>query len=102
MMNSSNRAAEFDMIYKKYNDITDYNILRIPEDIRVKIMSLHPNKLDYLVLCNSRKEELDFDLALVSKKLKDDESYGLRNIHDRIHFLFSYSKFILTQQAIKI
>ena len=93
-MNSNDRAAEFDIIYKKYKDITDYRVLRIPEDIRAKIVSLHPNKLDYLMLCDCKKEDLDFDLALVSKKLKDDESYGLRNIHDRIHFLLSYSKFL--------
>lgn len=101
-MNSNDRAAEFDMIYKKYKDITDYTVLRVPDDIRVKVLSLHPNKLDYLVLCDSKKEELDLDLALVSKKLKDDESYGLRNIHDRIHFLFSYSIIILTKQVIRI
>ncbi len=93
-MNSNDRAAEFDMIYKKYKDISDYKVLRIPEETKVKILSLHPNKLDYLIDCESSKDELDFDQALVSKNLKDDESYGLRNIHDRIHFLFSYSRFM--------
>ena len=57
------------------------------------------------MLCDCKKEDLDFDLDLVSKMLKEDESYGLRNIHDRIHFLFTYSKlnfYYFFQQAIEI
>ena len=93
-MNSNILADEFDVINNKYKDISDYKLFRLPEEIIVKIASLHPNKLDYLILCESKKGDLEQDLASVSKKLKEDESYGLRNIHDRIHFFFSFSNIL--------
>jgi hypothetical protein len=89
-----NISSEFDLIYKKYRHIEDFEKLRIPEEVKNKILSLHPLKLDYLKLSEVNLEDLESDLKIVSDKLTDEESYGIRNIHDRIHFFLTKSNFI--------
>jgi hypothetical protein len=87
-MNES--ASEFDRIYDKYinNDIKSLNI---PEEIINKTLSLHPQNLDYLALSLANKDDLSLDLKYLIKKIKEEDYYGLRNLHDRIHFIFTNS-----------
>lgn len=85
-------ASEFDLIYKKYKEIEDFEKLRIPHEVKVKYLSLHPLKLDYLQVCEVALSDLEEDLKIVSSKLVEEESYGIRNIHDRIHFFLTQSK----------
>lgn len=65
--------------------------MRIPDIIKYKVLSFHPTLIDYLKLCEINISELDNDLKVVTKKLTEEESYGIRNIHDRIHFILSSS-----------
>jgi flagellin-specific chaperone FliS len=92
---TQNISSEFDLIYKKYKDFDDYTKLRIPEEVKIKSLALHPLKLDYLKICEVLLSDLGSDLKLVSVKLAEEESYGIRNIHDRIHFFLSASKILL-------
>ena len=83
-------------MFDKYIDVIDYTTLRIPKEIIIKTLSLHPINIDYLIITSATKDQLDKDLTLLSKILKEEESYGLRNLHDRIHFLFTNSTFLIT------
>jgi hypothetical protein len=85
-------SSEFDLIYKKYRNIEDFQKLRVPDKVLNKIMALHPSRLDYLKLIEIKIEDLEHDLKIVLEKLMDEESYGIRNIHDRIHFFLTLSK----------
>lgn len=90
MLNSNDTASEYDKIYDKYINY-DINSLNIPDEIINKTLSVHPLNLDYLALCQANKDDLSKDLKFMMKKIKEEDYYSLRNIHDRIHFLFTNS-----------
>ena len=92
MLSHKEFISELDPIYDKYIDLIDYNILKVPSEIIVKTLSLHMNNVDYLVVTTAKKSELVKDFALGLLKLKEEESFVLRNIYDRICFLFTSSK----------
>lgn len=86
-------TTEFDPINKKYFNLNDPLLLRIPAEIFYKFLSFHPVNVDYLRLANAKYELLKRDLVNISKLVNEDQSYGIRNIYDRIHFMFCKCKF---------
>ena len=89
----NNISDEYDLIYNKYKKIEKPIDLNISYSVKNSFLALHPINLDYIKLSELESKTLNKDLELIISLLKEEESYGLRNIHDRIHFLYSYSKF---------
>lgn len=95
----NNRCPNLKAFVKKYNieikkDLAMFDSMGIPSNICVKELALHPQNLDYVRLpfiCSI--DYLLNDLNIATESLKKNEIYGLRNIHDRIYFLFSKCKY---------
>lgn len=84
--------SDVDVFFKKYEDIVDFDMLHVDNLIKNKNLAFHPKRLDYLLIGEMNLKEVKFDLDLMIQSLTREENYGPRNIHDRIHFLFSKSK----------
>ena len=86
-------------IDKKYKEVFDYKMFSIPNEIKCKVLALHPDIVDYVAITETKKSYLDNDLTIVSKLLlpKNKKSeinyYGIQNIFDRINFLFLKNSF---------
>ena len=57
-------------------------------------MAFHPVKVDYLDLALSKQgnqavEAIKRNLREAVEYLRDEESYGHRNVHDRCHFILA-------------
>ena len=78
---------DYDEEYKKYSTITDPYYFKIPEAVKCKELSLHPTLLDYLRIAEVNQKVLASDLEIVSKP-NIEMNYGIKNIYDRITFLF--------------
>ena len=70
-----------------------YNVKRmnLPKEIKYPQFSLHPLNVDYLFLCEVNEKDFKNDLNVITKLINVDQTYGKRNLYDRLNFLFSVS-----------
>lgn len=62
-------------------------------------LGLHPLNTDYLALSELSREKLRSDLREAAAILREEESYGFRNVHDRGHSLLGprEKRYVLTR-----
>ena len=72
------------------NKFKNWNItkMNLPKEIKYKEFSLHPSNLDYLKLSECDYNDLKNDLEEITRLIKVDQTYGRRNVYDRLNFLF--------------
>ena len=83
-----NMYEEFSPANKAYIAFTDPMQLNIPTEIIHKELALHPSHLDYLALSELSEKDCIEDLGVISRLIASNQSYGKRNLYDRLKFLF--------------
>ena len=83
-----NMNEEFSPANDEYKKFKDPIKLNIPKEIIHKELSLHPANLDYLSLSECSEKDFIDDLGEISRLISSNQSYGKRNLYDRLKFIF--------------
>lgn len=94
-------VKEYEKIFENNNRV--FELFKIPDEVLCNDLALHPNNIDYLkIACYYTVDFVITSLNITMNILKDDESYGLRNIYDRCHFLLTMCKRIYIKPTITL